>query len=80
MTEEDLQSPERRAEIEKLEKENAHDSMVPKEEKSISQAFVCGRCKERKVSYTQAQTRSAVRFSFSTAKGSRGMQETLGLT
>lgn len=60
LTEEELQSPERQAEIAQLEKENDHESRVPMEAKSITAAFTCGKCKQKKVSYTQAQTRSAV--------------------
>lgn len=60
LTEEELQSPERRAQIEEIKKQNMNDAQAPKEEKSISTAFTCGRCKKKRVSYTQAQTRSAV--------------------
>lgn len=34
-------------------------AMVPQEIKSISDALTCGKCGMKKVSYTQAQTRSA---------------------
>lgn len=59
MTTEELKSPERVAQDAALQKENLHDAMVAQEERSISSSLQCGKCKERKVSYTQAQTRSA---------------------
>lgn len=59
MTADELKSPERRAEDAKIEKENMDKAMVAQEEKSISSSLQCGRCKQRKVSYSQAQTRSA---------------------
>ncbi|KAG8422025.1 transcription elongation factor TFIIS [Metarhizium acridum] len=48
----------RKKEIE-LEKENMKRAQVPMAEKSISDSLECSRCKMKKVSYTQAQTRSA---------------------
>lgn len=42
-----------------LAKENMKKAQVPMTEKSISDALTCGKCKQKKVSYTQAQTRSA---------------------
>ncbi|KAL1903065.1 transcription elongation factor TFIIS [Sporothrix stenoceras] len=42
-----------------LTKENMKKAQVPMAEKSISDALTCGKCKQKKVSYTQAQTRSA---------------------
>ena len=51
------------AELKKLEdtlaKENMKKAQVPMAEKSISDALQCGKCKQKKVSYSQAQTRSA---------------------
>lgn len=59
MTDEDLKSEDqRKIEIE-LEKENMKKAQVPMAEKSISDSLECGKCKKKKVSYTQAQTRSA---------------------
>ncbi|KAL6889293.1 transcription elongation factor [Trichoderma longibrachiatum] len=59
MTDEDLKSDEqRRMELE-LEKENMKKAQVPMAEKSISDSLECGKCKKKRVSYTQAQTRSA---------------------
>lgn len=59
MSHDDMKSDERRAADEKLEKENMNQAMVAQVEKSISAEFQCGKCKQRKVSYSQAQTRSA---------------------
>jgi transcription elongation factor S-II len=59
MSHEDMKSDERKAEDEKIEKENMNNAMVAQIEKSISEDFQCGKCKERKVAYSQAQTRSA---------------------
>jgi transcription elongation factor S-II len=55
----DLKSDERRAEDERLMEENMNKAMVAKEEKSVSTALTCGKCHQKQVSYTQAQTRSA---------------------
>jgi transcription elongation factor S-II len=59
MTHDELKSAERRAEDERLEKENMNQAMVAQVEKSISTEFQCGKCKKKMVSYSQAQTRSA---------------------
>ena len=59
MSADELKSAERREKDEQLIKENLKDSYVPKEEKSISSSLQCGKCGQRKVSYSQAQTRSA---------------------
>jgi transcription elongation factor S-II len=59
MTHEELKSVQRRMEDEKLEKENLLKAQVPMAQKSISDALKCGKCHEKKVSYSQAQTRSA---------------------
>ena len=59
MSPEDLKSDEKKEEEEKLAKENMDKAMVPQEIKSISDALRCGKCGQKKVSYTQAQTRSA---------------------
>jgi len=54
-----MKSKEQREEDAKIEKENMREAMVAKEEKSISTALECGKCHQKKVSYSQAQTRSA---------------------
>lgn len=59
MTHDEMKSDSRRAEDEILEKQNMNESMVAQVEKSISTEFQCGKCKQRKVAYSQAQTRSA---------------------
>lgn len=59
MTDEDLKSDDQRRKEIELEKENMKKAQVPMEEKSISDSLECGKCKKKKVSYTQAQTRSA---------------------
>lgn len=59
MSHEELKSAERRKEDEKLQAENLKMAQVPMAEKSISDALKCGKCGQKKVSYSQAQTRSA---------------------
>lgn len=59
MSHDEMKSDTRRAEDERLEKENMNEAMVAQVEKSISKEFQCGKCKEKMVSYSQAQTRSA---------------------
>ncbi|KAG5921071.1 hypothetical protein E4U42_005998 [Claviceps africana] len=59
MTDDELKSEEQRKMDAELEKENMKKAQVPQEQKSISDSLECGRCKLKKVSYTQAQTRSA---------------------
>ena len=54
-----LMSQEQQQEEEKLVKQNLADAMVAQEERSISTSLECGKCHEKKVSYNQAQTRSA---------------------
>ncbi len=59
MTHEELKSAERRAADEKLASVNMREAMVPQVERSISTSLTCSKCGQRKVSYSQAQTRSA---------------------
>lgn len=59
MTAEELKSPERREEDRQMQKENMDKAMVAQELKSISTSLTCGKCGQKKVSYSQAQTRSA---------------------
>ena len=59
MSNDELKSAERRKEDLKIVQENLKDSQVPQAEKSISSSLQCGKCGEKKVSYSQAQTRSA---------------------
>ncbi|EEP76578.1 transcription elongation factor S-II [Uncinocarpus reesii 1704] len=59
MTHDELKSDERREEDLKIQKENMDKAMVAKAERSISKSLQCGKCGQRKVTYTEAQTRSA---------------------
>jgi transcription elongation factor S-II len=59
MSHDEMKSETRKAEDALLEKQNMNEAMAGVVEKSISKEFVCGRCKKREVSYSQAQTRSA---------------------
>jgi transcription elongation factor S-II len=59
MTHDELNSAERKAEEARLAKDNMEKAMVPQEIKSVSDALKCGKCGQKRVSYTQAQTRSA---------------------
>jgi len=59
MTLEELKSKVLQEEEKELRKENMHNAMVPQTERSISSSLTCGKCHQKKVSYSQAQTRSA---------------------
>ncbi|KAF4969650.1 hypothetical protein FZEAL_10188 [Fusarium zealandicum] len=59
MSDDELKSEDQRKKEVELEKENMLKAQVPQEQKSISEDLRCGRCKQKKVSYTQAQTRAA---------------------
>ncbi|PNP46352.1 transcription elongation factor S-II [Trichoderma gamsii] len=59
MSDEELKSEDQRKMEIELEKENMKKAQVPMAEKSISDSLECGKCKKKRVSYTQAQTRSA---------------------
>jgi transcription elongation factor S-II len=59
MTHEELKSAERKKEDDALQKDNMKRAQVPMAERSISDALKCGKCGQKKVSYSQAQTRSA---------------------
>lgn len=59
MTHVELASAERLEEDKRLQEDNLKNSVVPMPQKSISDQLQCGRCKQKKVSYSQAQTRSA---------------------
>ena len=59
MTHDEMKSDARRAEDEKLEQINMNQAMVAQVEKAISKEFQCGKCKQKLVRYSQAQTRSA---------------------
>ncbi|KAK2597120.1 hypothetical protein N8I77_012987 [Diaporthe amygdali] len=59
MSQDELKSQEHKERDNKLEKENMNKAQVAQPEKSISDALTCGKCGQKKVSYSQAQTRSA---------------------
>ena len=59
LSQEELKSAERKAEDKKLEKENMMAAQAPQDEKSVSSSLQCSKCKKFRVSYSQAQTRSA---------------------
>lgn len=59
MSHDELKSAERREEDKKIESENMRAAQAPQAEKSISTSLTCGKCGQKKVSYSQAQTRSA---------------------
>ncbi|KAF9517925.1 hypothetical protein BS47DRAFT_1389387 [Hydnum rufescens UP504] len=55
----EMASEERRQADKQLEELNFHNSLGAGEQEAETDAFQCGRCKERKTRYRQAQTRSA---------------------
>jgi transcription elongation factor S-II len=59
MTDEELASDAQRERDAALERENMLKAQVPMAQRSISDSLQCGKCKQKKVSYSQAQTRSA---------------------
>jgi transcription elongation factor S-II len=59
MSHEELKSAEQKKMDDKLQLENMKNAQVPMAERSISDALKCGKCGQKKVSYSQAQTRSA---------------------
>lgn len=59
MTADELKSEDQKKKAEKMKAETLNKAMVAQEAVSISTSLQCGKCKQWKVSYTQAQTRSA---------------------
>jgi transcription elongation factor S-II len=59
MNHEELKSAKQKEVEDKLQQENMKNAQVPMAEKSVSDALRCGKCQQKKVSYSQAQTRSA---------------------
>ncbi|KAF9244473.1 transcription elongation factor [Melanogaster broomeanus] len=59
MTNEEMMSEERRAADQKIKEDNFFKSLGAGEQEAETAGFQCGRCKERKCRYRQAQTRSA---------------------
>ncbi|KAI0065134.1 transcription elongation factor [Artomyces pyxidatus] len=59
MSSQDMASEERKAADDKIKEENLYKSLGAEEQQAETDAFQCGRCKQRKCRYRQAQTRSA---------------------
>jgi len=59
MSSQDMASEERRQADKALAEENMFKSLGAQEQEAETDAFQCGRCKQRKTRYRQAQTRSA---------------------
>lgn len=59
MSHDELKSDEQREQERRIQKENMDKAMVAQAERSISTSLQCGKCGQRKVTYTEAQTRSA---------------------
>lgn len=59
MTSEELRSEEQKKQDTEYRRENMKNAEVARPERSISTSFECGKCKQKKVAYNQAQTRSA---------------------
>ncbi|KAF5331975.1 hypothetical protein D9611_008828 [Ephemerocybe angulata] len=59
MSSEDMASEEHKAKLKKIKEENLFQSLSAQETEAETEAFQCGRCKQRKCRYRQAQTRSA---------------------
>ncbi|KAI6043651.1 transcription elongation factor [Pisolithus marmoratus] len=59
MSSEEMMSEERRAADQKIKEENLFKSLGAGAQEAETEGFQCGRCKQRKCRYRQAQTRSA---------------------
>lgn len=59
MSSDELRSIEQREADAKIQKENMDKAMVAQQERSISKSLQCGKCGQRQVTYTEAQTRAA---------------------
>lgn len=59
MSSQEMASEERKAADDKIKQENLHNSLGAEQQQAETEAFQCGRCKQRKCRYRQAQTRSA---------------------
>jgi len=59
MTSQEMASEERKAADNKIKEQNFQSSLGAEEQQAETDAFQCGRCKQRKCRYRQAQTRSA---------------------
>ncbi|GAD99254.1 transcription elongation factor S-II [Paecilomyces variotii No. 5] len=59
LSHDELKSDQQREQERRIQKENMDKAMVAQAERSISTSLQCGKCGQRKVTYTEAQTRSA---------------------
>jgi transcription elongation factor S-II len=59
MTSEEMMTEERRSADQKIKEENLFKSLGAGQQEAETEGFQCGRCKQRKCRYRQAQTRSA---------------------
>src|SRR5271169_1969290 len=59
MTSAEMASDERRSENQKLQQKNIFNAQGAAPKNATTNEFMCGKCKQRKVSYYQMQTRSA---------------------
>ncbi|KAI5798918.1 transcription factor S-II, central domain-containing protein [Geopyxis carbonaria] len=59
MESKEMASEERQLQDAAIQAENMREAMTAKDMKSYSDQLTCGKCRQKKVSYTQAQTRSA---------------------
>ncbi|ANB11786.1 Dst1p [Sugiyamaella lignohabitans] len=59
MTPQEMASEELKEEIQRLDKENLFKAQGATEKRATTDRFTCGKCKQKKVSYYQMQTRSA---------------------
>lgn len=59
MSPQEMAPEELKKEIEQIEKQNLFNAQGAKEQRAVTDRFTCGKCKQKKVSYYQMQTRSA---------------------
>ncbi|PAV23366.1 transcription elongation factor [Pyrrhoderma noxium] len=59
MSSQEMASEERKKADQAIEEQNLHNSLGAEEQQAETDAFQCGKCKQRKTRYRQAQTRSA---------------------
>ncbi|PKI83311.1 RNA-binding ribosome biosynthesis protein mak21 [Malassezia vespertilionis] len=59
MRSEDMASSARKAEMESIQQQNLHNAKGAEAQEAETDAFQCGKCKQRKTRYYQMQTRSA---------------------
>ncbi|KAK9331084.1 transcription factor S-II, central domain-containing protein [Lipomyces starkeyi] len=59
MSAQEMASEDLKNEIKRLEEKNLFNAQGAKEQRAVTDRFTCGKCKQKKVSYYQMQTRSA---------------------